>query len=609
MFKSFLKAGSELTVLAAVTLWVFWGVLRNPFHLDDSLILENPQISAPGHLPDLLRTSRSRPLTYLTFYWSYRWGGNQPTGYHALNLLLHVANVALLYFFIRLLVRGRPGAARTGVRDWLPLTAAAIFALHPIQSQAVNYAYQRPTLLAGFFSLASMVSVLSSERTRYRKLSLFSAVACFVLAGTSDETALVLPLIWTAYLWAYAEGFRAFLKSLWNQRWFVLPAGLLAILGAGWALSSLKHNVGRTEGLGTWSEAYQYALSQVQVLASYLHLLVRPSNVSIEHDLRVAPVLSVYGVACALLLAAMLGSIVLVRRRLPTVAFLAVVFFLFLAPTSSIIPSADPMFEHRLYLPMIGASPLLAWGIFGFWSLLVRPEKARVAVALASLSIWIAGYAAISRQRTYIWGDNVRLWEDATAKAPRKPRAHYNLAVAYLNVDREKARVEFIKTLVLEPNYVPALYNLGWLEQSSGRLDAARRYYVFVVAMDSAHWQAHHNLGNLNVLEGRLDEARSEFQKTIRIRSGYWPAHLSLANLQLQQGDIAGASDTILRLKQLRPELLEARYLSAYALTEQKRFAEAEDELKFIFERDSGKIYQSRIALLRQRQRALGGTR
>jgi tetratricopeptide (TPR) repeat protein len=218
----------------------------------------------------------------------------------------------------------------------------------------------------------------------------------------------------------------------------------------------------------------------------------------------------------------------------------------------------------------------------------------------ALMGIIVAGYSAASRHRTYIWGDDIRLWEDASEKAPGKARPHYNLGVAYLPTNKEKARNAFLRVIALRPGHAPALYNLGWIEQSSGRQDAARDYYRVAIQADPAHWQAHQNLGNIHFVQGNVAEAIREFQETIRLRAEYWPAYQSLATLLIQQKRYEDAAETLTRLKQLRPDLAEGYYLMAYALVQEGRVSEAEQELRVLSVTDWKDEFKDRIDELRR---------
>jgi hypothetical protein len=192
----------EVTLLAGMTWWVFHDALRDPFHFDDSLFLQSPQVTNPGDPLYLLKPAQTRQLTYLTFYWNYRLGGSNPAGYHLVNLLLHLLNTLGVYLFVWILIRTKDDIKGTLPGNWLPLAAAAIFALHPLQSEPVNYVYQRSTLLAGLFALAAMCFYLRSETHGNRRLLRIGAGVCWILASASKESALVLPFVLATYLWA-----------------------------------------------------------------------------------------------------------------------------------------------------------------------------------------------------------------------------------------------------------------------------------------------------------------------------------------------------------------------------------------------------------------------
>jgi protein O-mannosyl-transferase len=288
------------------------------------------------------------------------------------------------------------------------------------------------------------------------------------------------------------------------------------------------------------------------------------------------------------------------RNWSPSTSFLVLAFFLFLAPTSSIVPSADLMFEHRLYLPMITGSIVLALALMAIVGSILKTSRWREAAFTICALLLLAGYAAASKRRTFLWGDNVRLWTDAVMKAPGKARVRYNLGVSYLKVDRSRARVEFLRTLELRPDHAPAMYNLGWLEQTEGRFESARRYYRAALKVDASNWQAHHNLGNLAVLEGNLAEAMAEFRETIRLKPEYWPARQTVATLQLQQKDYGSARVLLEGLKSEQPDILEIRYLLSYAFVGEKRFAEAEEELRLLASNDRDGRYKGRIEELRR---------
>ncbi len=594
-------ASAALFAVVVLTLWSYHGVLHAPFHFDDSLFLESPQVTSPGGLSHLLRPAQTRQLTYLSFYVNYRLGGTNPEGYHLVNLLLHLANILLVFLFVRLLTEGRADVSDRTVQCLLPAAAAGIFALHPIQSEAVNYAYQRSTLLAALFSLLALIAFLWSVTRPGRAAWKWLAVPAWLLAMASKELAWILPLVVFACLWAYEPDFASMMKTLRRMRCFLAVNAVLMVSGAFWLYFHVVRSGDRTIGYLLAGNSIRYLMGQVQVFAAYLRLLFWPAGLSVDHDFRAASFWSPYGLACLLLLLGVLASCPLVRRVKPTVAFLLAAFLLFLAPTSSILPSADLMFEHRLYLPMIAASTLLAWGVISTCCSLLKQRNTRLAACSSALAMLLIGYALAARQRTFVWGNDVRLWEDAVAKSPHNSRARYNLGVAFLGVDKERARREFAQVDETSPSAAAALYNLGWIDQSGGLYDSARAHYFEALKHDAGNWRAHQNLGNINLIQGRRPLAMMEYRETIRLKPDYWPAYQSLATLQLEEGYPADALATLVKLKQLRPDLLEAEYLSAFAFIECKRFSEAEAELRQLESRDTARAFSQRITALRLR--------
>ncbi len=588
--------------------WAFGHCVHNPFHFDDALFLQSPQVAVPGDATYLLGLNQTRQLTYLTFYLNYRIAQDSPWSYHLVNLILHLANVVAVFVFSGLLIVRMPGRLDTFAIRWVPVAAAGIFALHPVQSEAVNYVYQRSTLLATFFSLLCLAACLRAESVRRKGPLLTASALFFILAVASMEEAFILPLVWVALLWAESGEETTFRAVAARSRW-LLPTILAAACGGGWVLHALHKHGESTAGIAGWRQSLHYLMSEIQVLATYLRILVWPSGLSLDHEFRPAPFLSLYAILCCLLLALIVLAALLTRRRWALPAFLIAAFLILLAPTSSLIPSADLLFEHRLYLPMAAFSILAAWVILGASRLACvsnpRNRAAAVLVMAGLLSIW--GW--MSRERTLLWGDNISLWSDSAAKSPGKARPHYNLGIALIAHDPARARTEFLETVRLQPDHSAALYNLGWLEQSSNRFDSATEYYRRAIQADPDNWQAHQNLGNLEILRGSAREAAQDLREVIRLKPDYWPAYRSLAILQLGTGDYASAVQTLLILEKQTPDPLDARYLLAQALMGTGRLAEAQAELRAIAARDSRGVFLDRVAALQQKLDGLSSLR
>src|SRR5437868_11608162 len=161
--------------LALAGLILFGQSLNDPFHFDDVLIVNDSNVVNPAHWRHFFNPFHLRQLTFFTFYLNHLVGGLDPSGYHVVNVAIHIANAVLLFLLLgRFLER------------WIAVAAAAVFLVHPIQTSAVLYFYARSTLLACFFSLLALIA-LAERRTGW-------AVVFFLCAFEGKESAIGVPL-------------------------------------------------------------------------------------------------------------------------------------------------------------------------------------------------------------------------------------------------------------------------------------------------------------------------------------------------------------------------------------------------------------------------------
>src|SRR5579863_1878354 len=140
-------------LLVLLALIAFGGATAGAFHLDDYSLFVNPDIANPDGWWRLWAPLQTRPLTNLTFWLSYQIDGRAAVGYQLVDLALHLLAVLLLFDVLKRLM-GAPAA----------FIAAAIFAVHPLQAEAVNYIFARGTLLATVLCLASLRDWLRRKR-------------------------------------------------------------------------------------------------------------------------------------------------------------------------------------------------------------------------------------------------------------------------------------------------------------------------------------------------------------------------------------------------------------------------------------------------------------
>jgi tetratricopeptide (TPR) repeat protein len=554
--------------------------LGGEFQLDDTTgIAENPalQLFWPWLRDAGLGEAflLQRPLTTLSFAANYAAGRLDPLGYHAVNLALHLA-AALLAGLLARRVASLAGAERPGR---IALGVAGLFAVHPLQSQAVAYVSQRSEVLASALYAATLLLLLSRDPGgRPRPWGTWAAaLVTFLLGFAAKPMVVTLPAAWLAILLAAAPAGRPGPAPPWRR---ALPA-LAAAAAASALLSAALVTAlqGRSDaGLSVpGTSPWRYFLTQWRALATYLRLLAWPSGQSVDWAFPTSPGLSDPATiaAGALVGAAAAASLVLLLRagRRPgpagATARLAGLglawFFILLAPTSSFVPLADNLAEHRVYLAAWGV--LLA-AVAAADALAARLAAHRVAAGAWAAAVLLLGLAL--HGRTGVWVTQEALWRDAAAKAPGLARPRINLGVALERQGRtEEAVAQYEAALGLvgadRRSRAQVLLNLGAAQLNAGRHGEARRALEAGLALNPQHELI---LVNLAVLAGEVGDlaAAEEFaRRVLAVNPGQASAHVIFGNLGLERGDWPGALSAFDRALALDPERGEAHLGRALA--------------------------------------------
>jgi protein O-mannosyl-transferase len=532
-FASLLLAGSIAAAYA--------NGLDVPFVFDDwHTIEQNPAIRSPSRLlayfvdPDtttILRENKDlRPLLLATMAFNYQLSGLAPWSYHVVNLALHWL-VSLLVFRI---VRDHLWLGEE--RSPVALAAALIVALHPLNSEPVNYVSARSALLTAVFYLGAFDAACRDRR-----------VLCVVLAACAMLTKSIAVSLPVAVL----------VHHLFERR-RPLPWGLIAAL----AVVAAGGLLYRWLILPPWvvASARQpdvtpriYFQTQWSALLYYLRLFVWPDALVVDRlDFPWARSLRDVQAWGSLLALVALGVVAwrLSRVRL-AFGFCALWVVITLAPESSVLPLAEAVNEHRPYLAMLGLATIAALGLW----------LAAVAVArrLAAPPAWVFAVAvtfvatllgAAAHARTEVWRDNLQLWIDATKKAPRNPRAWLNAGHAALaRGDLSRAHTWLLEAHRLSPCYAYVQVNLSALAAREGRDRESLRWADEAVRCNPGLALARaHRATTLERL-GRTDEALAEYRETTRldaVNSGAWLAQGRLLEARGQWAPAAEAYDRAL---------------------------------------------------------------
>ena len=551
---------SIITVVIAV-LAVHLTALGNDFHYDDGhSILRNPHIRDLDNLasyfsdPSMYSENPSyamyRPIVVVSNALNYHIynslsqekyaGGYDPSGYLALNLTIHIVNSLLVLAILSQLIL--PQSIR--------VIGSIAFALHPLQTEVVNYVSARSESLVALFYLSAMYGYLRwRSSTSAPAAWLGFSVLMFACALLTKEVAVTLPISLIA-----------------------LEFHIRRKRSADWPGKPIKHTRTTTKGLVIlfvtlliYFVAYQQITgsesispikvessvrswnsqlaTQAKALVYYITGAVFPVRMSVHPQFFESP--SIFA-SVPVVSGLMMASFCLVAWRLrfsaPTLTLGSAWFLIALVPTA-IIPLHILVNDHRPYLSLFGFA-------LAFLSLMSRFIHRQVLWALC----FVLGLLA--HQRDYDWRNELTLWQAAVEDGPMVPEAHFNLGHAHhMTGDLSAAMVAYERAVGLSPQYARAQINLGALYREQGRIAEAKRAFQHALAGEPTSVEALNNLGFTHASQGEHPVAIGLYERALELapdRAELW-VNLGLSLRDAGQRD--GAIAALKRAVQLDPQL------------------------------------------------------
>lgn len=573
----------------------------NPLIKDSSLLLNS--IKSFG----LLLSNRITGL--VSFNLNYRIHKLNVPGYHAVNIGIHMINSILIYYLIVLIYKS------PFLRSYIPKTniflpqihaflAAAIFAVHPVQTEAVTYIVQRYNLLVALFMLCSLITYIKmiSSDSRAKKIAycIMSVLSLF-LAAKSKEVAFLLPFLVIIIHLSFYRGTLS--KIIINSFIFFVLIALIpitifrnyvGILGELGILTSVTPDDAMR--LNTTSPIY-YFFTQLSVLVTYIRLLLIPVNQTIVYDYPFytsffnVHVFSSFIFLLSIILLAVYASFSSDNKDRPLMRLAAAGifwYFLFLLP-HTLIPSNDLVIEHRLYFPSIG------FIIFITTSAIIIAEKTSWKFALSALLAIIVIFSVLTFKRNMIWQSEILLWKDVVKKSPDSMRGHFILGLSYLNHgDYDYSIDEFQKTSVLYSKYSQTKLFLEKIEQvylymgisffKKADYDKAADMFKRSIALsrnnDEFLINAYNGLGNTYLSMNNYDNAFEQYYNALKLDNGNVQTHINLGNYYIKVNNIDQAITEFEFIAGNNPADLQAHFILGLLFTEQTLYDEAIAEFK-----------------------------
>ncbi len=475
-----------ITVAAAVCA-VFGASLGAGFHFDDYALLSDAAVASPTGWLDVWRAGQTRPLTYFTFWINYALGGSHAAGYHAVNLVIHLGCVLLLYGVLVKLIPERAA-----------FIATLVFAIHPIQTESVVYIFARAGLLMTLLCLASLREWLNGRQ--------WIAVLWFTAALLAKEECVAFPLL-LLLLHVSASRSRRELR----------PIGMMLVLsvaaGARVLFATLQ-NPASGAGAGAGVGPLQYLSAQGCVILRYFRLLLVPWGFTIDPEISMPA-----GWQAMLAWIVLLGLMTVAARRFTGVraGFWFLGGMILLLPSSSVFPAADLAADRRLYLPLVAFAPMAG--------LLLRRVNGRVLAAGAVV------LAALTFARVSVWGSEETLWSEAVRRAPNKVRPKIQLSRA---VGPERGLELLLEAKKIAPDDYRVATELGGKYLALGRTAEALAEFGRALALAPEKPLAHNNRGVALLALGQREAARRDFEQALALDPCFFDARLNLLRMGIR---------------------------------------------------------------------------
>jgi protein O-mannosyl-transferase len=517
-------------------------------------------------------TAQYYPLLYTSYWLQQRLWGDSPSGYHLVNLLLHIGCVVLVLKILRFL--RIPGAE----------LAAIIFALHPVNVETVAWIAERKNTLSGIFALAATLSYLKFDESRNRKdeddpqgrgYRIYVLAIGLFLFGLLSKTAIVtLPLAWLVIFW--------WKRGAISWRHDVLPSIPFFFLSAA---AGLVTRWFENTGIGYKAGILNFSLLDRCLIAGrafwfQLGKLLWPSNLTFVYprwEINAGvwwQYLFPIGVLVLLVIlwglqrwsrAPLAGVLIYILLLLPSLGFLNIYFFVY-----------SFVADHWQYLACLGIITPCASGIV----LLAERSKRWQGWLEPGVTLVIAGvlFVLTSRQ-SRMYTDIETLYRATIARNPACWMAQTNLGNILYQANRIPEAMDlFNQAMRIKPAI--AYYSVGNALFLKGRTPEAIDQYKQALQIDPDYAEAHHNLGSAFLLTGQTPEAIEHYEQALRIDPVFAGAHNNLGNALVQTGRVPEAIDHYKEALRIIPNSVDAHNNLGAALAQMGRTSDAIAEFK-----------------------------
>src|SRR4030042_4966637 len=451
-----------------------------------------------------------RPLLTVSFMLYAQISGSRPFFYHLTNIVIHIITSCTVFIFLQ----------KIKIKKEVAFLFSAIFAVHPVLSQAVAWIPGRNDSLLALFSLFSFIFFINFVELGKSK-DIIWHIVFFAAAIFTKESGLLIPPLVLLYFLLFDRK-----QIMSGKSWVALAWG--GIVGVWYLLRvvALQNPIKYT-----LLEALMSIYQGIPAVVIDLGKVFFPVNLSVLPIIQDS--ILIWGFLAIFLI---LILFVFSKKRNNGLIFFGTVWFIvfllpsFIRPDTSYVPD---FLEHRIYLPIIGLFIVLSEvGVFKKFSFSNKVDRTVVGTLLGVLMI-------VNFIHTSLFRDKTVFWESAVSTSPHHPLAHKNLgAMYYLDGNLDKAELENKKTFELNPQEPMIHNNLGLIYAERGDLVKAEDEYRKALEINPRYDNALFNYGILFYREGKISEAEQMWLETLEVNPDYIDAMKNLFILFYQNKDL-----------------------------------------------------------------------
>lgn len=550
-----------IILLCAIVTLTYSNHFQNSFHFDDSHTIENnlfiqdikniPLFFKDGTTFSSLPQNQSyRPVVSTSLALDYRMGRGYDLFYfHLSTFILFLLQGILMFFFIFKIF---DVSYKNTWNFYFAAFATALYLLHPANAETVNYIIARSDLQSTFFLILGLVLYVFSTFCKKTYIYLIP-VAIGVLAKPS--AVMFAPLL---FFYIVLFEYNLSLSSLFKKENLkkliaaiinVAPAFIFCAIMYKW-VDHFTPKTWQSGGASTWN----YLITQPFVIVHYFTTFFLPLGLSADTDWE--PLQTIWNIkffiGCTFIFLMIFIAFWFSKsEKLRPVSYGIIWFFLALIPSSSVIPFAEVLNDHRIFFPYVGLVICVTWTA----GLLLMNYKKRfgnspvryeVLLGITAL-IMLTGFAYGTRQRNKVWKTEESLWYDVTLKSPKNARGLMNYGLSKMSKgDYKEAENYFLKAINMWPYYSFLHVNMGVLKQATGDKENAEKYFKNAIQYGGNYPDSWYFYGNFLCNQLRYKEAISALTKAIELS----PAHVGARSRLMQAYNEVGEWDKLSELAQ-----------------------------------------------------------